>query len=146
MANARTRYDTIAEFMQREHDASSSMLYAKPAMQIGGTPFLFYMMPGMAFRLRGRARDQALALPGSSLWAPLGQPQQNSPWVLVPVAHFLRWDRLSIEALRFAQEGETARPRAQPSQGPPPEPPAATRWRDSIKTLLERASNFRLMR
>lgn len=146
MANARTRYDTIAEFMVRQHDAQSTTLYAKPAVQINSTAFLFYMLPGMAFRLRGRAREQALALPGASAWAPLGQPNDRSPWVLVPVASFLRWDRLAIEAFKYAQEGAVATPRAVPLQGPPEPPPAGQRWRDNIKSLWERASSFRLGR
>ncbi|MCQ4166591.1 hypothetical protein [Tahibacter harae] len=147
MANARTRYDTIAEFMTRQHDATSTTQYGKPAVQINGTPFLFYMLPGMAFRLQGRAREQALALPGASAWAPLGQPTERSPWVLVPVASFLRWDRLAIEALRYAQEGNLAStPKAEPTQGPPEPPPAGQRWRDNIKSLWEKAASFRLTR
>lgn len=144
MANARTRYDTIAEFMTRQHDATAATLYGKPAVQVGGTPFLFYMLPGMAFRLQGRAREQALALPGATAWAPLGQPNDRSPWVLVPVASFLRWDRLAIEALRYAIEGKVNVPKAVPLQGPPEDPPAAQRWRDNIKSLWEKASGFRL--
>ena len=144
MANARTRYDTIADFMTRQHDAQAATLYGKPAVQINGTPFLFYMLPGMAFRLQGRAHEQALTLPGASAWAPLGQPNERSPWVLVPVASFLRWDRLAIEALKYAQEGNVATPKAVPLQGPPETPPAGQRWRDNIKSLLERAANFRL--
>src|SRR5689334_9527665 len=116
MATARNRYDTIAEFMQREHDASATLLYKQPSVQVNGTPFLFYMMPGMAFRLRGRMREQALALKDSRLWAPLGEPPQNSPWVLVPVEHFLRWDRMAIEALRYAQDVSTLGPVAVPSE------------------------------
>ena len=147
MANARTRYDTIAEFMTRQHDATSTTQYGKPAVQINGTAFLFYMLPGMAFRLQGRAREQALTLPGASAWAPLGQPTERSPWVLVPVASFLRWDRLAIEALRYAQEGNLAStPKAEPTQGPPEPPPAGQRWRDNIKSLWEKAANFRLTR
>jgi len=114
------------------------------AVEIGYTPFLFYMLPGMAFRLRGRARDSALILAGATLWTPYGEPPGNSPWVLVPVVHFLRWDRLAIEAMRYATEGNVRAPVAVPNQGPPPEPPAALRWRDNIKALLEKASNLRL--
>lgn len=146
MANARTRYDTIAEFMTRQHDATATTQYGKPAVQINGTAFLFYMLPGMAFRLQGRAREQALTLPGATAWAPLGQPNERSPWVLVPVASFLRWDRLAIEALRFAQEGQVITPKAQPLQGPPEPPPAGQRWRDNIKSLWERAASFKLTR
>lgn len=146
MANARTRYDTIAEFMTRQHDATATSLYGKPAVQVNGTPFLFYMLPGMAFRLQGRAREQALALPGATAWAPLGVPGDRSPWVLVPIASFLRWDRLAIDALRYAQEGKVNTPRAEPLQGPPEPPPAAQRWRDNIKSLWEKASTFRLTR
>lgn len=146
MANARTRYDTIAEFMQREHDATAGLLYKQPAVQINGTPFLFYMLPGMAFRLRGRAREQALALPGARLWAPLGEPPQNSPWVLVPVSSFLRWDRLAIEALHYASDNAPAGPTAKPSEGPPKPPPAADRWFNNIQALLERAKSLRLQR
>ncbi|UXI68000.1 hypothetical protein [Tahibacter amnicola] len=146
MANARTRYDTISEFMQREHDATGALLYAKPSVQINGTPFLFYTNTGMAFRLSAKARDYALALPGSTVWSPLGAAQASSPWVLVPASQFLRWDRLAIDALRHAEAGDTRRPQALPSQGPPPLPPAAHRWRDSIKNLMEKASALRLVR
>jgi hypothetical protein len=146
MANARTRFDNISEFMQRQHEASASLLYKQPAVEVGGTPFLFYMMPGMAFRLRGRAREQALALPGARLWAPMGEAPQNSPWVLVPVSQFLRWDRLAIDALRYAQDHSPAGPVAVASQGPPAPPPAANRWVDNIKVLLERAAALRLQR
>ena len=146
MSNARTRYDTIAEFMQREHEASASMLYKQPAVQISGTPFLFFMQPGMAFRLRGRVLEAALKLPGAVRWAPLGQATEASPWVLVPVDQFLRWDRLAIEALKFAQDVAVRRPVAKPSEGPPAEPPAAQRWRDNMKALLERANALRLSR
>ena len=146
MANARTRYDTISEFLQREHEASALLLYGKPAVQLGATPFLFYATNGMAFRLQGRVREHALALPGATAWAPLGAVTEKTPWVLVPASHFLRWDRLAIEALRYAQEGDTRRPQAVPSQGPPPEPPASQRWRDNIKALMEKAAGFRLMR
>ena len=144
MANARTRYDTISSFMQRQYEAKATVLYNKPAVEIANTPFLFYMLPGMAFRLRGRARDSARALAGAVLWTPFGEPPGNSPWVLVPVVHFLRWDGFAIEAMRFATEGNVRRPVAVANQGPPPEPPAALRWRDNIKALLEKASNLRL--
>jgi hypothetical protein len=113
-------------------------------VQINGTPFLFYMMPGMAFRLRGRMREQALALKDSRLWAPLGDVPQASPWVLVPVAHFLRWDPLAIEALRYAQDDAPTRPTAVPSQGPPQPPPAADRWFNNIQALMEKAKALRL--
>jgi len=146
MANARTRYDTISEFLQREHEAAAVSLYGKPAVQLGATPFLFYATNGMAFRLQGRVREHALTLPGSSGWVPIGQLSEKTPWVLVPASHFLRWDRLAIEALRYAQEGDLRRPQAVPSRGPPPEPPASQRWRDNIKALMEKAAAFRLLR
>ena len=146
MANARSRFDNISEFMQRSHDASASMLYKQPAVQVDGTPFLFYMMPGMAFRLRGRAREQAMARPCARLGAPGGEAPQNSPWVLVPVSQFLRWDRLAIEALRYAQDHSPPGPVAVASQGPAAPPPAANRWVDNIKGLLEKAAALRLQR
>ena len=146
MANARTRYDTISEFLQREHEAVAAILYGKPSVQLAGTPFLFYLQNGMAFRLQGRVREHALSLPGSGRWAPLGQTDDKSPWVMVPASQFLRWDRLAIEALRYVQEGDLRRPQAVPSQGPPAAPPAAQRWRDNIKALMEKASAFRLTR
>ena len=144
MANARTRYDTISGFMQRQYEAKATVLYNKPAVEIANTPFLFYMLPGMAFRLCGRVRESALILAGATLWAPYGEASGNSPWVLVPVVHFLRWDRLAIEAMRYATERSVRRPVAVANQGPPPEPPAALRWRDNIKALLEKASKLRL--
>ncbi len=146
MANARTRFDTIADFMQREHGAALTTLYRQPAVQIGTTPFLFYLLPGIAFRLRGRVRDQALRLSGTKAWGPRGAAAASSPWVLVPVDHFLRWDRLAIEALRQAEEGQPARPAARPTAGPPAPPPAASRWSGGIGELLKRAAALRLLR
>ena len=89
-------------------------------------------------------RDQALALKDARLWAPTGEPPQTSPWVLVPVVHFLRWDRLAVEALRFAQDVELARPKARPSEGAPKPPPAADRWFNNIQALMEKAKALRL--
>lgn len=115
MANARTRYDTISEYLVRAHECALGQLYGKPCVMKAGHAFCAYAFLGMAFRLKGRVRLQAMALPGAKFWDPLGRSDPQMDWVLVPVEHFLRWDRFAIEAVRLAEEGKLA------SLGPKPE-------------------------
>lgn len=146
MANARTVFDAIAELLQREHEASLVSLYGKPALQLGETPFLFFLQDAAAFRLVGRAHAQALALTGAAAWAPLGEVTDDSPWVRVPALHFLRWEALALSAALGAATPQLLGPSAVPSQGPPPEPPAAQRFREHAADILERAGKLRLQR
>jgi len=105
MANARTRYDTICEYLVRTHETSLGSLYGKPCAMIKGHAFMVYCFDGMAFRLRGRVRLQASALPGAKYWDPLGRDVPSMEWIFVAETHFLRWDRLALESARFCKEG-----------------------------------------
>ncbi|MCB1609138.1 MAG: hypothetical protein KDI71_19410 [Xanthomonadales bacterium] len=145
MANARTRFDTIREYMVRSHRASSGTLYGKPCAMLDGHAFLYFHQDWAAFLLKGRVRLQALALPGARFWDPMGREGASMDWVIVPDAHFLRWDRLAIEAVKVAHKhGEGRRPVAGPAEGPVPPPPAARRWINSIKSLLAKAADLTL--
>lgn len=109
MANARTRYDTICEYLVRTHDASLGQLYGKPCTLIKGHACIVFCFEGVAFRLRGRVRLQASALAGARYWDPLGRDIPSMDWILVPEAHFLRWDRFALESARFSKEGFSVR-------------------------------------
>ncbi|MEZ5442481.1 MAG: hypothetical protein R3F15_13470 [Lysobacterales bacterium] len=145
MANARTRFDTICEYMVRSHGASVANLYGKPCATVRGHAFLYFHQNFAAFKLRGRVRLQALALAGAKFWDPLGREGPSMEWVLVPDAHFLRWDRFAVEAVKQVEkESGGRRPEAGPAQGPAPLPPASMRWLDGIKGLLARAASLSL--
>ncbi len=147
MANARTRYDTICDYMVRSHGATSGNLYGKPCALLRGHAFLYFHQGWAAFKLRGRIRLQALALAGAKFWDPLGREGPSMEWVIVPDAHFLRWDRFAVEAVKLMEkEAGGRRPEAGPAQGPPPLPPASARWLDGIKTLWARAASLSLVR
>lgn len=147
MANARTRYDTICDYMVRSHGATSGNLYGKPCALLRGHAFLYFHQGWAAFKLRGRIRLQALALAGAKFWDPLGREGPSMEWVIVPDAHFLRWDRFAVEAVKLMEkEAGGRRPEAGPAQGPAPLPPASARWLDGIKTLFARAANLSLVR
>jgi hypothetical protein len=126
MANARTRFDTICDYLRRTHDASIGYLYGKPCAMIKGHAFIVYCYDGVAFRLRGRVRLQASALPGTRYWDPLGRDVPSMEWIFVPEVHFLRWDRLALESARIGKEGfgrEAVRgvPTAEPQPADPAE-------------------------
>lgn len=145
MANARTRFDTIREYMVRSHSATSGTLYGKPCALLNGHAFLYFHQDWAAFLLKGRVRLQALALPGARFWDPMGREGSSMDWVIVPDTHFLRWDRLAIEAVKVARKhGEGRRPTAGPVEGPPQPPPAAKRWINSIKSLFAKAADITL--
>lgn len=147
MANARTRFDTICDYMVRSHGATAGSLYGKPCALVRGHAFLYFHQGWAAFKLRGRVRLQALALAGAKFWDPLGRDGPSMEWVIVPDAHFLRWDRFAVEAVKQVEKDAGGRrPEAGPAQGPPPLPPASLRWLDSIKTLWSRAANLTLAR
>lgn len=105
MANARTRYDTICEYLVRTHEASTGYLYGKPCAMIKGHAFIVYCFDGVAFRLRGRVRLQASALQGARYWDPLGRDVPSMEWIFIPLPHFLRWDRFALESARLGKEG-----------------------------------------
>lgn len=147
MANARTRFDTICEYMVRAHGASTGSLYNKPCAMLRGEAFLYFHQNWAAFRLRGRVRLQALALAGAKFWDPLGREGPSMDWVIVPDAHFLRWDRFAVESVKQAEKAAGGRrPEAGPAQGPAPLPPASLRWLDGIKGLLAKAAALTLAR
>lgn len=160
MANARTRFDTIRDYMMRAHEATSGQLFGKPCALYLGRPFIAFHLEGMGFKMRGRIRLQALALPGTQFWDPLLPDRPDPDWVWVPSTHFLRWDRLAIEAYRQQKEqGTNAVARITPSPAsaplvprpagpyvpaaasprPAPPPPAAPRpapnWAERLKQL-----------
>lgn len=135
MANARTRYDTICEYLARAHDASTGQLYGKPCALIRGHAFMVFCFDGMAFRLRGRLRLQASALPGSRYWDPLGRDVPSMEWVCIPEAHFLRWDRFALESAKLAKEGFSARD-ALIKPTTPAEPAADDPSQRSVRKLI----------
>jgi len=92
----------------RAHDATQSMTYSKPSVLLHGRPFLCFHLEGMAFRMRGRARLQALAMPGAKLWDPLIDFRPDPEWVWVPTIHVLRWDRFAMDAYRQQKDQGSA--------------------------------------
>ncbi len=143
MANARTRYDTIVEYMIRTYGASSGTLYTRPCAMLRGNAFLVFKFDAMVFRLSGRARLQALALSGSGFWDPLDLGRRESDWILIPEEHFMRWDRFAIESLKLAREGFRERPlRTEEGGGPAAPPPAAQRWFGRLRELMDKAAGI----
>jgi hypothetical protein len=127
MANARTRYDALAEYLVRHREAKEATLYGRPCLAYQGHPFMLLTSKGVAFRLHGRPLTAALALSGATGFDPLkpDQPQPGRPgWVLVPVTHFVSWDRLAMEAMRCVRVAESQHVAWKPAP-PPPEPPPA---------------------
>ena len=161
MANARTRFDTICEYLVRNHDnVTIGRIYGFPcAMQQGHAFIAMVNEDMMGFRLHGRVRLQALALMGAKFWDPLGRNDENGmAWVRVPGEHMVRWDRLGIEALRCSKEGGTtlarvasavANSQAAAKEGRPlaQAPAAASRWSPSfILNAIAKAAGFSLSR
>jgi hypothetical protein len=145
MANARTKFDFIADYMVRTHDVVQVPLFGKPALMLDGEPFLVFHFDGAAFRLGGRQRLQASALSGAKYWSPLNPAAPNMDWVSLPVAHAQRWDRFAIDALHQRKNQFGDRPQAEAVKGPPPAPPASLRWADNIKSLLAKIQNLTLV-
>lgn len=143
MANARSRFDTISEYMMRAHEVVRAPLFGRPAALYKGEPFMVFHNDGMGFRLRGRARLRAMALPGVKFWDPLGRDLPNMDWITVPIAHFLRWDGFAIDALHQLKQGPSG-PVPAKVEGPPPAPPAANRWAENIKALLAKIETLSL--
>ncbi len=130
MANARTRFDTILDYMVRRHDASAGQLYGKPAALLHGEAFMAYHFDG--------------TLPGNKYWDPKGGDIPSMNWISIPTAHFLRWDGFAIDALHQLKDGVGKRPVAVPLAGPPPAPPASTRWSENIQALLAKIQALQL--
>lgn len=131
MANARSRYDTIAGYLQRAHEVQAGLFYGKPCLMLQGHAFAAYQPVAMAFRLHGRSLTLALALPGAKGWDPRYADRSVPGWILIPVEQVLRWDRLALDAVRCAREASarrisyTAPPQPAIVAAPPPSNPAS---------------------
>ena len=124
MANARTRFDALAAYLQQHREASQGRMYGKSCLFFEGEPFIVLHHESVAFRLAGRALTQALALKGVTGFDPLkpDEPPPGRPgWVLVPTAHFLAWDRLAMDSMRCIR---LAKVQNVSWNLPPPAPPA----------------------
>lgn len=127
MANARSRYDTIAAYLRKAHDARATMVRGRPCLGIEGATFMALHRDSVGFRLNGRALEQVLRLPGVKPWHPIDPNRVAPGWVLIPSNHAWRWDRLAIEAWRCARTTVVQRAANGPleselraSQDPPP--------------------------
>lgn len=145
MANTRSKFDAIAEYLVRSQEGVVlSTIYRKPGLKRFEEPFCLYHREGMVFRLHGRMLTSALALPGAQPFDPLNpdKPPPGWPgWVWVPGSQMLRWDRLSTEALRCVRESsETGRvswKTPEPMPPAPPEEPPST-----AESLAARVKSF----
>lgn len=121
MANARTRFDTICDYLGRAHETSTGTVYGKPCAMHTGRAFIAFHMDGMGFKVRGRIRLQALALSGAKFWDPLMPDRPDPDWVWIPSTYFLSWDRMAVEAFRQQKEqGDSAVARVRPVQASAP--------------------------
>jgi hypothetical protein len=109
MANARSRYDSIAGYLQRVHEAQANLLYGRPCLLWGDRAFAVYQTNALALRMHGRYLTQASTLPGVQAWDPRNSDGAAPGWVLIPVEQVLRWDRLALDALRCTREAAERR-------------------------------------
>ncbi len=132
MANARERFNTLAEYLVRHREAQQGQMFGKPCLSLQGEPFMMLYRESVAFRLHGRALTHAMAVKGSSPFDPLlpDKPPPGRPgWVLIPTSQFLIWDRLAMDAMRCAREakGKNVSWQMPPTPtAPAPEPPPST--------------------
>lgn len=124
MANARSSFDALRETLAREHGASIGLLYGKPAALAGELAFVCFHHNACAFRLHGRAREHALALPGARRFDPLKPEAEGGDWVMLGAAHASRWERLALEALACTKEREIAGKKADADPPGLPDPDA----------------------
>jgi hypothetical protein len=147
MANPRSKFEMIAEYLCRSHDGvSRAEIYRRPGLKHRTEPFCLYFNDGLAFRLHGRSLVSALALPDVRPFDPLNpdKPPPGWPgWVWAPPSQMLRWDRLCTEALRClrtADEGARVswnlpEPPAIPEEPVPP-PSLPESLADRVKKFL----------
>ena len=144
MANPRSKFEMIAEYLARSHEGvSRAEIYRRPGLKHRTEPFCMYFKDGMAFRLHGRSLVSALSMPEIRPFDPLNpdKPPPGWPgWVWAPPSQMVRWDRLSTDALRCLRTAEESTrvswqlPEPTPVvEAPPPSPP---------DSLAERVKKF----
>jgi len=142
MANARTRFNALAAYLQQHREATQGRMYGKICLFFENQPFIVLHQDSVAFRLNGRPLAQALALKGAVGFDPLkpDEPPPGRPgWVLVPTMHFLTWDRLAMDSMRCMRLAKTQNVSWQPpAPTPPPTPPPAPA--STPKSLAERVA------
>lgn len=141
MANARSSFDALRETLAREHGATIALLYGKPAVLIGELAFVCFHHNAAAFRLHGRAREHALALPGAKRFDPLKPEAEGGDWVMLGAAHAYKWEKLALEALKCAKEREISGKKADADPPPLPDPDARTELGASFTERYKKAKD-----
>lgn len=103
MANVRSRFDAIAEYLAKAHGARVFHVRSRLCLGIEGATFMAFHREGIGFRLDGRTFDYALNLIGARTWHPIDPNRVAPGWVFVPSVHAWRYERLAVESLRFAR-------------------------------------------
>jgi hypothetical protein len=76
----------------------SGSMFGMPCAKVTGKAFMGAYGGGVVFKLDPDARERALALPGATLFDPMGgRPMRE--WVVVPSAHQAAWTELAEAAL-----------------------------------------------
>lgn len=102
--------DLVDELKITEHVTTGYMM-GHPGMKANGYFFAFHFKEenAMLFKLYGRDHAQALALPGSRIFAPGGSPMKE--WVVVPTAHQEQWRDFTFAALEYIRSLPTKPPK-----------------------------------
>lgn len=99
--DARARYDAIVVTMTANTPSTSGKIFGMPCLKTEfGKAYAGYVDGAMVFKLSSPTHGEALALPGSRLFDPMGgRPMKE--WVVVPVTHAEQWLTLAEAARNY---------------------------------------------
>ena len=98
--DAQTAYQSVGAELAPASVRMTKM-FGMPCLRAGGKAFAGLHGDAMVFKLRGPAHAEALALPGSQRFDPMGNGRTMKEWIEVPSAHAARWPALAREALGY---------------------------------------------
>lgn len=87
MADAETRYETLAETLAAQPNVTRAKMFGMPVVKVNGNAFMGYFKESMTFKLTGKSHASALKLAGARLFDPSGMGRPMKEWVQVPAAH-----------------------------------------------------------
>lgn len=98
----RTEYDAVAAELCATAPVAAGQMFGMPSLKREGKAFAGFYQDAMVFKLGAPEHAEALALAGAHLFDPSGRDRPMKEWVVVPVAHAMRWPDYARAALRYA--------------------------------------------
>jgi hypothetical protein len=100
-----TTYQELAEELIVTEQVTAGKWFSLPCLKANGYIFVAQWINGdVVFKLRGKAREEALALAGAKMFDPGENGAAMREWIQISPDHAAKWRDLAFDALEYVRD------------------------------------------